>query len=300
MSSSGPVDSAKKKTVESNKPLDSPNPNEQCSKIRNTSEIIKTPNNLTNVNSSALIPEQSVIEEKKKLPVQKGMECAKETSYEKDDKTQVPKEENIEKININEKGKEEESKGIVIKEEIKKNNIMNEEINNEKNKEIENIKGEKKEEVVLSTKILQITIIESPSVTPGTIIRMNQEGIIGSKRNAKDNRAFFGTYEGDNPYQINDYTIPQEEQGFGKRHFMIEYDARLSSYFLKDLGDGTGTFIKIMHKTALNSNMIISFNSVHLAIFFPPDRNKSGTEISINDPLRDVPKEILYNPKSYF
>jgi len=38
--------------------------------------------------------------------------------------------------------------------------------------------------------------------------------------------------------------LPKNE-GFGKRHFMIQFSIEKNGYYIKDLGDGTGTFIKV-------------------------------------------------------
>lgn len=160
-------------------------------------------------------------------------------------------------------------------------------------------KEEDKKNDLSTLKTLTLEIMESPSIKAGTIITINSEGLIGSKRGVKDGCAYFGTYTGDDQYQINDYTFSMEEQGFGKRHFMIEYDSTKNAYFLKDLGDGTGTFIKIINKALLNMNMIVSFNSIHLAILFPFEQQKAGTEIVGNDPLKDTSKDLMKDFNSY-
>lgn len=44
--------------------------------------------------------------------------------------------------------------------------------------------------------------------------------------------------------KLNDVLLPKSE-GFGKRHFMVQFSIDKNGYFLKDLGEGTGTFIKV-------------------------------------------------------
>jgi hypothetical protein len=44
--------------------------------------------------------------------------------------------------------------------------------------------------------------------------------------------------------KLNDVILPQAE-GFGPRHFSIKFNTDLSCYTLKDLGEGSGTFIKL-------------------------------------------------------
>ncbi len=50
---------------------------------------------------------------------------------------------------------------------------------------------------------------------------------------------------------------------------MVKYDLEKKSYFLKDLEDGTGTFIKIAPKIVLRNNAVISFGQTHFAVLFP-------------------------------
>ncbi len=65
--------------------------------------------------------------------------------------------------------------------------------------------------------------------------------------------------------------VPSEEVGFGKRHFVIFYDLVRQAYFIKDLEDGTGTFVKIMPSYKLKNNTTISCGETHFAIIFPPE-----------------------------
>ena len=65
----------------------------------------------------------------------------------------------------------------------------------------------------------------------------------------KDNCTYFGSYCTLNTSPIetdklNDVILPKGE-GFGEQHFMIKYESAKNQYYLKDLGKGTGTFIKI-------------------------------------------------------
>ena len=69
---------------------------------------------------------------------------------------------------------------------------------------------------------------------------------------ALDFSTYFGSYNGEeirnkseiDEKKLNDVILPKLE-GFGLRHFMIKYWLDKNGYFLKDLGEGSGTFIKI-------------------------------------------------------
>ena len=68
----------------------------------------------------------------------------------------------------------------------------------------------------------------------------------------RDFTTYFGCYSSineENPSQINkdkinDVILPKND-GFGERHFMIKYLIEKNYYMIKDLGEGTGTFIKV-------------------------------------------------------
>ena len=144
-------------------------------------------------------------------------------------------------------------------------------------------KNVKTETIINKGKWLTLEVIESLTIKNGTIIVIKPEGMEGSKRNSKDGRIFFGTYSGTDQYQINDYTFPTEERGMGKRHFSIEYNLVTENYFLKDLGDGTGTFIKIDGKYTITTDIIISFNTFHISISL-----SSEVKSSFENPIKEL------------
>lgn len=46
------------------------------------------------------------------------------------------------------------------------------------------------------------------------------------------------------PHKLNDVILPKTE-GFGPRHFLISFSLEKNGYCLRDLGEGTGTFIRV-------------------------------------------------------
>ena len=44
--------------------------------------------------------------------------------------------------------------------------------------------------------------------------------------------------------KLCDVLLPEGEN-FGQRHFQIKFQNDFNAFFLKDLGEGTGTFIKV-------------------------------------------------------
>ena len=47
---------------------------------------------------------------------------------------------------------------------------------------------------------------------------------------------------------------------------MIRYIVEKNNYILKDLGEGTGTFIKVQDQVVLKNGHIISFGEFHLVV----------------------------------
>ncbi len=56
---------------------------------------------------------------------------------------------------------------------------------------------------------------------------------------------------------VNDFVISNIDTGIGKRHMVIKYNMDNRSYYLRDLGDGSGTFVKL--DTSLVSTLLLIF-----------------------------------------
>ena len=153
--------------------------------------------------------------------------------------------------------------------------------------EAKNLVSDFADSIVINEKNLKIEVIESYSIKVGTVFEINAGEMPKSNRNIKDGCIYFGSYSGDDPSKMNDVIISPEEDGFGKRHFAIEYDGINKKYYLKDLGDGSGTFMKVISRTQLKNNTIILFGCTHLLILFPPKMAKSSDEVNCNEDSKD-------------
>lgn len=87
-------------------------------------------------------------------------------------------------------------------------------------------------------------MIEGALIKKGTTITINACGMIGSKRNKSDGCTIFGSQE-ENGEIVNDFAIPPGDPGIGKRHLVIKYNIDNKSYYLRDLGYGSGTFVRL-------------------------------------------------------
>jgi len=77
-----------------------------------------------------------------------------------------------------------------------------------------------------------------------------------------DSAQMYNAYQSD--FVFNDFNFHPNEKGFGKRHMMIRYNQ--GKYYLKDLADGSGTFVMLEDPYMLYSNVIVSFSENHVGI----------------------------------
>lgn len=73
----------------------------------------------------------------------------------------------------------------------------------------------------------------------------------------------------------NEYMQPQSQvgAGIGLRHMVIKYNMDDKKYYMRDLGDGSGTFIRVDNKMdlVLKHGFIISFGDSHMVVQFSSD-----------------------------
>lgn len=108
---------------------------------------------------------------------------------------------------------------------------------------------------------LNLIPIESPALQQKEVLRINAYGLEGSLRGKRDGV----TYIGSDPSEGNDFAIPKDIS-LGRKHLMIRFNASTSKYYLKDLGEGTGTFVRIDVPVLLRHGFIISFGESHLVV----------------------------------
>jgi pSer/pThr/pTyr-binding forkhead associated (FHA) protein len=70
--------------------------------------------------------------------------------------------------------------------------------------------------------------------------------LISSQRRKFDGSTYFGSLELYRNGEIcNDLVIPEVDTGIGRKHMAIKYNKIDKSYYLQDLGEGTGTFVRL-------------------------------------------------------
>lgn len=84
------------------------------------------------------------------------------------------------------------------------------------------------------------------AVPKNTTLIINACGLVNSKRNKSDGCTIIGSQEPTSSGEVfNDFVISQLDTGIGKRHMVIKYNMDNKSYYLRDLGDGSGTFVRL-------------------------------------------------------
>ena len=64
--------------------------------------------------------------------------------------------------------------------------------------------------------------------------------------------------------------MPETESGFGSKHFKIFYSSPDEEFRIKDLGEGTGTFVKIENQAAAKDGTMFSFGNFNTLINMIP------------------------------
>ena len=143
--------------------------------------------------------------------------------------------------------------------------------------------------------ILEITVIGSQSMSFGTKIKIDKMGLIGkSLRNIKSNITYFGFIEDlnlNNEKNDNsiDYLIPQkkfedEENDnlkFIGRFFRIYFNTKNLNYYLRDLGNCLGTYVKVKESIILKNEDMINVGDTFLIFHFENDKSKNNSNNDI-------------------
>ena len=102
----------------------------------------------------------------------------------------------------------------------------------------------------------------------GTKFTITSTGYTNSKRQPQDGYIYIGVGDKRNLTEsaIIDIVFPKEERGMGEQQLVIRYFTQDEKYKIKDLGQGTGTYAKIVKPIKLKEGYIISFCETSMAI----------------------------------
>ncbi len=100
-------------------------------------------------------------------------------------------------------------------------------------------------------KKLLIEVKEGSVGLSGKVLEINAHGLVDGPRKQADGIVYFGNSEPCSQNYVNDFAYPRAETGLDFRHFKVFYSPKEDDYYIQDLGEGTGTFVKIERESVL-------------------------------------------------
>ena len=127
---------------------------------------------------------------------------------------------------------------------------------------------------------LDLEILNSWNLPIGLQLHIDQYGLKNSIRNEKDGIAYFGyqTEEDLNTNPYIDYLLGPKDQEYDEqfigKHFQIRFDQDTKKYYIKDLGNGFGTFIKLINELKIKDNLLINIGETYMVFSFINDNEE--------------------------
>ena len=144
----------------------------------------------------------------------------------------------------------------------------------EKNKKNDISKESKKES---ENNCLDLEILNSWNLPIGLQLHLDEFGLKNSIRNKGDGFTYFGfqTEESLNTEPYIDYLLGPKDQEYDEqfvgKHFQIRFDNDTKKYYIKDLGNGFGTFIKLINEQKIKDNLLINIGETYIVFSFNND-----------------------------
>ena len=153
----------------------------------------------------------------------------------------------------------------------KKDEKTNNNIQNEKNDKNNNLNESFKEKEKLC---LDLEVLNSWNLPIGLQLHIDEFGLKNSLRNQGDGFTYFGfqTEESFNANPYIDYLLGPKDQEYDEqfvgKHFQIRFDNDTKKYYIKDLGNGFGTFIKLINEEKIKDNLLINIGETYIVFSF--------------------------------
>jgi len=150
----------------------------------------------------------------------------------------------------------------------------------EKNK-TNNISNESKKEK--EKLCLDLEVLNSWNLPIGLQLHIDEFGLKNSIRNKGDGITYFGfqTEDSLNTEPYIDYLLGPKDQEYDEqfigKHFQIRFDNETKNFFIKDLGNGFGTFIKLINEEKIKDNLLINIGETYIVFSFNNDNENELT-----------------------
>jgi len=146
---------------------------------------------------------------------------------------------------------------------------------------------------------LKLIAIEGSLIPINTEFIINAGGLINGGRSKQDGETYIGHLANKKGDKANANDIVLEDFSVGPQHSLIKYDPERRKYFLQDLGEGSGTFIKIEEELELKSGYIVSFSDSHMLIHTRDDNmvSEDDQKTTHEDKKGNITIKFLDGPK---
>lgn len=111
-----------------------------------------------------------------------------------------------------------------------------------------------------------VLVIQSIEQEHDLKFEITPHGIMNSKRDKQDGCTYAGSFKSESEAEINDIVLPEDTGSASSRNFVIRFDGESSNYTLTDLGEGSGTFVRIEEPYRLQGTRIASFGDTHMVL----------------------------------
>ena len=108
-------------------------------------------------------------------------------------------------------------------------------------------------------KRLRLEILESQVLSPGSELLITPSGLEGINHRPSDGIVYAGSSDTD-----CDLVIKDDSTLMGRRQFMVYW--KEGTCYLKDMGEGSGTFVRVNGSTTVSSGSIVSFGDCHMLV----------------------------------
>ena len=141
---------------------------------------------------------------------------------------------------------------------------------------------------------LDLEVINSWNLPKGLKLHINKDKLENSLRNAEDGKIFFG-YDKDLASNKNylsdsvklDYLLMPKDNEYNEKfigiHFVIKYDENNYKYYIKDLGSGYGTFIKLVSPLRIINNLLINIGDTFIVFSLNEENENISLKLFTGD-----------------